>query len=117
MMIKTNDKQIAELRHDKRMAIYGFVICLITGMIIGTIDSWLGCILLLLGTFSLIETMADYIRYIKKRQDAMIRIFCDNLKGFEDDLNNPCYWMEGDDADPDEYVPSGDHDPEDPSIK
>lgn len=70
-----------------------------------------------LSALYLMYPMACWIRYIVNRQDAIIRVLCDECPEFEDDLNNPYYWVEGKAANPDEYVPSDKHDPEDPSIK
>ena len=117
MMIKTNPEQLEELR---KMTNIGFIasigFCFLGTLYIQYINP-LGSVFYSIAVLMIMYPCVCLIRYVKNRQDAMIRIFCDNLKEFEDDLNNPCYWMEGEDADPDEYVPSGGHDPEDPSIK
>lgn len=52
-----------------------------------------------------------------KRSEAAIRILRENFEGFEEDFENPYYWRDKEEGDPDEYVPDSTPDPKDPSIK
>lgn len=117
MMIKTNQEQLEELRKITNIGIIASIGFSFLGTLYISYISPLGSALYSVAVLMIMYPCICLIRYMKNRQDAIIRVLCDECPEFEDDLNNPYYWVEGKAADPDEYVPSDKHDPEDPSIK
>lgn len=61
--------------------------------------------------------MKSMMNVHNKRSEAAIRILRENFEGFEEDFENPYYWRDKEEGDPDEYVPDSTPDPKDPSIK
>lgn len=134
MIYRTNDEELKAVLDETKEMRGIETICLIVLMILfvyyGTIHNdeepnfEVGMVMLvILGVMFFCCTALEMLcikmmmNVHNKRSEAAIRILRENFEGFEEDFENPYYWRDKEEEDPDEYVPDSTPDPKDPSIK